>query len=222
MLSPTFRSDHEPEYERIIRLVIDHLEGRCELSSIKTQLVERDKRLWLEMESCHLLGYVAEVLRDAFPASLFIVTIRDPLSWLRSRLNYHYAVNTEGTPWQEYRDYFWYRRHEGYPSEESILAEYDLCSLDTYLNQYADHYKRVFSAIPPERCLVIRTKEISDNIERIGNFLAVESSRLSVSHRNRRTDKIEPLSEIDSRYVRELVVRHCSELIDQYFPDVLD
>jgi hypothetical protein len=214
-----YRTQHEPEVRRTNSLVIDYLEGRLGDGELRDRLIERDRRLNLELESAHPLGYLAEALVEIFPAATFIVTVREPLDWLHSRLNFHHKVHPRA--WAEYRKYFWIRRHTGYAPEERILERYDLCSLDTYLSQYADHYERVLSAVPEERRLVVRTSRINDDIQTIAAFIGASPGNVAEAHSNRSDDKIKPLDEIDDRFVRERILHHCGSLIERFFPERL-
>jgi tetrahydromethanopterin S-methyltransferase subunit F len=212
-----YRTQHEPEVRRTVRLVIDSLEGRIDDRDLRARLIERDRRLKLEVESSHPLGYVAGTLASVFPEAKFIITVREPLRWLRSRLNFHYQVHPRA--WTEYRDYFWLQRHESYASEERVLEEYDLCSLDTYLSQYADHYERVFTEVPAERRILVRTAEINQAAPEIAGFLGVDAAKLVRAHSNRSDDKITPLDHIDDGYVRSRILQHCGDLLEQVFPE---
>ena len=219
MFRPHYQAEHEPETLRTTRLVIDRLEGRVPREAVATALRRRDRRLNLELESAHPLVYVSDLLVELFPEARFIITIREPLSWLRSRLNYHFKVDPPA--WQPYREYFWTQRHTGYAPEERALEHYDLCSLDTYLGQYADHYRRAFSCVPPERRLIVRTSELRRAIPEIARFAGIPPESLEYAHSNREPDKICPLDEIDAGFARERIWHHCGELISEHFPETL-
>lgn len=216
MFRPHYRAAHEPETSRTNQLVIDWLENSLSYEDVKQRLLERDRRLYLDVESAHPLGYVSSILAETFPRAKFIITIREPHAWLRSRLHFHYKFNPPA--WEAYRNYFWWQRHQGYAPEEAILEQYGLCSLETYLQQYADHYERVLQ-LPKDRCLVIRTGDINDAPLLLAHFLKIRPDQLRMRHRNRHDDKIDPLREIDPEFVQEKVWHHCGRIIAQYFPE---
>jgi hypothetical protein len=219
MFSSSYLSRHEQEVQRTNGLVIDYLENKIIKEDLWEKLVERDKRLNLEMESSHPLGYLSKDLSLLFPNSLFIVTIREPMSWLKSRLNFHYKVHPKD--WEEYRHYFWTLRNEGYSPEEAVLKNYGLCSLDVYLSQYADHYRRVLEGVPEERRLLVKTKEINQKIPEIAKFLGTNPKKIIESHSKHSENKITPLDEINENYVKERILYHCSNLITKFFPEEL-
>lgn len=212
-----YRTLHEPEPLQTTRLVIDYLEKKIDNNTLQVRLKERDKRLRLEMESAHPLAYLAGALAETFPEALFIVTLREPMSWLYSRLNFHHKVDPPA--WKEYRDYFWNRHNNGFTPEESVLQEHGLCSLDSYLSQYADHYQRIFQQIPPERSLLIKTSEIQRSLTDIATFIGIDSVKLDASHSKLSSDKIMPLDQMDAAYVKDRIWAHCGDLIMQYFPE---
>jgi hypothetical protein len=216
MFSPVYRSRHEPEPEHTIKTVLKYLKGRCSRSDVKTAMRERDRRLWLELESFHILAYVSDVIHEIFPNALFLVTVRDPLNWLDSRLNYHYKLKRDGTAWEKYRDYFWFRNHNEYPTEEKILKKYDLCQIDAYLEKYSDHYRRVFSSISDDRRIIIKTEDIDNKTSEISDFLGVTDKSINTSHKNKQSDKISFISQIDDGYLRRRIHDKCSKIASMF------
>ena len=210
------RSAHEPETEETNDLIISWLEKQIGDQELREMLLARDRRLKLEFESAHPLGYAAPVLAETFPRAKFVVTMREPGSWLRSRLNFHYRVDPP--EWRSYRDYFWGGRHRGFADEERALEELGLFSLDAYLSQYAEQYRTVFGAVPADRLLVIRTAEIDTSIEELADFAGVKGSRLRLARSKVSKDKIDPLQDIDAEFVRSRIWAHCGDLIREYFP----
>ena len=217
MFNPVYRSAHEQDVNELNHQIIRYLEGEQDKHGMAEYLQQRDKKYMLEVESSHPLGYVAEILVDSFPKAKFIITIREPYSWLGSRLNFHHKIDPPH--WREYRDYFWIKKHMGYESEEVVLEKYDLCSLRVYLSQYADHYKRVLKVIPEDRRLIIRTHELKQSIDMIARFAGVPSRNLKISHSNREVNKVRPLGEMNTDYVRKKVWEYCSALIEEFFPE---
>lgn len=95
-----YRTAHEPEVEQTTGCVMDYLSGRLSETECAKRLMARDKRLNLEMESSHPLGYFTPLLVSSFPDAKFLVTIRDPRSWIKSRINFH--LNKTPPEWEPY------------------------------------------------------------------------------------------------------------------------
>jgi hypothetical protein len=219
MLKSHYLSAHEPETVATNRLMIDLVSGARSRSDVAEALRQRDDRLHLEMDSSHPLGYAAPILHEIFPTALFIVTIREPYSWLRSRINFH--DRTDPPKWREYRQYFWHSRNEGYAPEEKALEARGVASLDTYLRQYAEHYRIVPGSLDPARTLVLRTSELSTAPAAIAEFLRIPERRLHVAHDKKAPPGEEDLlSTIDESFVRQRIALHCGELIDEWFPEI--
>ena len=94
MFSYSFRATHEPDVAGTNPLVISWLDNKVGRLELEKALRERDRNLGLELESSHLLGYVSDVIADIFADAKFLITIREPYSWLESRLNFHYKVES--------------------------------------------------------------------------------------------------------------------------------
>jgi hypothetical protein len=218
MLKTHYLSTHEPETVATNRLMIDLVSGTRSRSDVADALRQRDQRLHLEMDSSHPLGYAAPILQEIFPDALFVVTIREPMSWLRSRVNFH--DRTDPPKWREYRQYFWHGQNAGYAPEEAALEAHGVVSLDTYLRQYAEHYRIVLGSLDPARVLVIRTTELSSAPASIADFLRIPEGRLPVAHDKKAPPGREDLlATMDEAFVRERIAHHCSDLIDAWFPE---
>lgn len=220
MFKPEYLSAHEAEIETLNHKIIQYLENEIDSKDMESFILERDKRLKLEIESSHPMGYISDILANNFPEAKFVITIREPQSWLRSRLNFHHKVDPPA--WREYREYFWLRPHKGHSEAEKPLAQYSLSSLDVYLNQYADHYRRVLDAVPHEQRLIIKTHELKNSTDTLAQFVGITGECLHTSHSNREPNKILPLENMDENYVKDKIWQHCEFIIRQYFPETLE
>lgn len=219
MFDKKHRSCHEPEVCSTTGLVIDYLEGIITKNEVAEILKTRDELLNLEMESAHHLIYVSDVLVEVFPDAKFIVTVREPYSYLSSRLNWYLKHSLDGTVWEHYIQYFLKDNHHGYDAEEEPLKELHLYSLDTLLSQYGDHYSRVLNTIPSERCHFIKTNDLNQSKEALSDFLQIKKKSLVTSHAEKNTTKVNILAKLDERYVRKKIWEHCSEIVKQHFPE---
>jgi len=181
MFREHYRSAHEPHVPALTDAVARILGASDNVTGIDSfdicdWLRERDRQLNLEVEASHPLGYMAPWLPSVFPDARFVITLRDPTSWIKSRLNYHYYK----TPpeWQRYRELIWGRWHKGYHPEESKLEELGLYSLDAYLRQYDEQYRLLFSHLPEDRRIVIPTESLDLSGNRIAEFLQINPTSL--------------------------------------------
>ena len=220
MFRNNYDSAHEPDILATNRMIINHLEQQVTTKETTTYLINRDKRLRLEMESTHSLIYVSKELSSLFPRSKFIITVREPFDWIKSRINFHFKKSPPD--WEEYRQYFWMAQTSGYAPEEDLLQKNGLASLDAYLSQYNEHYQLALSNIPNERRLFIKMNAISDDKEKIANFLNINKNSISVEHSNSEPDKASFISEIDELFVLQKIWAHCEPLISEFFPEKID
>lgn len=222
MFGHSYRAAHEADAARLIDLAIDGATSSAsDAPRIRQAVVARDRRLHLEVEASHALAYVVDHLADAFPEARFIVTIREPLPWLRSRVAHHDRAKTTSTAWQPYRDFFLHGRQGEFAEEERELEARGLCSLDVYLAQYADHYRRVFAAIEPSRRLVVRTHELNGSPPRIADFLGIQADTLAIAHEQNAPKDVDPLATLDPDFVRSRIVAHSAEIVRDFFPESL-
>lgn len=203
------RTAHEPEVEQTTQLIVGFLSGRVNESQLLNELRKRDKRLNLELESSHPLGYVAPYLVRLFPEAKFIVTIRDPKSWLKSRINFH--QHRQPQAWQAYRDYIWSRHHQGYSAEESVLQDHGLYSVRAYLKQYLEQYQILFDALPQDRTLIIKTHEINQLIPKVEAFLGMQFERAPV-HTNQLVSEQSLYDQLPNHFVAQCIDDVCAPL----------
>jgi len=185
MFEGRYRTAHEPEVAALTEAVANVLHNGGSAKSpadldVCAWLRDRDRRLNLEVEASHPLGYMAAWLPAVFPDARFAITVREPSSWIKSRLNFHYYK----TPpeWQKYRDLIWRRWHRGYHPEEEQLEALGLYSIDAYLSQYSEQYQLLFEHLPEARRIIITTEDLGAASARIAAFLNVDPATLSPRH----------------------------------------
>ncbi len=217
-----YRSAHEIDIKLTNDLIINYLEEKYDRFTIERLLLDRDKHLKLEMESSNPLTYISPILSDIFPNAKFIITIREPYSWLESRINYHYLVSSGTSRWVNYKNYFWWKKNQNYHPEEAILKELGLCCFDTYLSQYAQMYQ-IAEQIPENKRIIVKTSKINQSISEIADFLHINPHTLKPKHSKKQIKKQITFDnqKINVQFVREKLWFHCENLIVEYFPETL-
>lgn len=217
LFSEHYRSAHEMQVERTTHLLQKRYAGG--LQRLASAVRERERRWRLECESAHLLAHFADVLADEFPRAKFILTVREPRSWLRSVIDQciknprtEFLHDQEFRCWIRLRDLYFGVPPEEYPVPERPLAANDLHTLDGYLSYWTRHNRMVLDAVPSDRLLVVRTRELSDSIDRIAAFMGVSPSTLAreKSHSYKAPKRYELLDEVDEGYVQDKITEHCS------------
>jgi len=211
---------HEADFYRTLMIANRISKGETG-QGIERIIRERDERLFLEMEASHLLIDFVPALVRVYPEARFILTIRDPYSWMESTLNQ--TLRVQHRPRPPVVGEFFLRRN-GPPSsapEEAHIAAMGLPSLDGMMGYYARAYSMLLDAVPQERLLVMRTPEIGKRLPEIAAFagVPVQSLKPEAAHRYRGVVKAKLLQALPPDYLRGIVEKHASVLIARYFPD---
>ncbi len=219
---PHYRAAHEPEWDRLIPLIIDVQEGRTSSDVLDRYVLTRDRRLRLEMDVSHLNYWIIESLVTQFPEARYVFTIRDPFRWVESVVNSLLFRNRPKAPSrQRLQDI----RYGGLPADdpeiEACLTDLGLPSLNGFLGYWSTHNRKILKTVPTKQLLVIRTEKLSDSLGEIAEFLEVPSETLNQDpiHLNKGGGKSDVLSSIDPVYMDAVLKKHCKDLIDELFPD---
>ncbi len=221
LLGNQLRACHEPESEKLIDKIFDIAAGGVEKRQLQRFLVRRDRRLWLEVDSSQLNVFFINELVTLFPDAKFILTIRNPYSWLDSFIN-HQLSREASHNWIKLRNFRFRPDVHSHAKEESILKDRGLYALDGYLSYWEYHNRTVLDAVPIGRLLVVRTDEITRNAENIGRFVGGSSSNLDVekSHSFKAKRKFGVVDQIDQMYLDEKIMEHCGDLMKKFFPEI--
>jgi hypothetical protein len=215
------RALHEPESDRLMSILFGHFAGAVDRDELTRFLRERDRRLWLEVDSSQLNYFVLDLLLDEFPDAKFLLTIRDCYSWLDSMIN---QSLTRPTPpaWRRLRDVRFRPGDFRHSAEEKVLAERGLYTLDGYLSYWAAHNATVLRRVPREKLLVVRTDRISQSVRHIADFAGVPLAKLNLrkAHSFKNEEFRGVVSMIAPRFLEEKVSMHCREIMQAYFPDI--
>ncbi len=221
LLSANCRAAHEPEREGLLSMILGESRGELSAEAFRKFLLERDARLNLEYDVSWTNQFVIDHLMDVFPASKFIVLIRDSYSWLQSAIGH--IISREMPP--EILNFLpWWIKPERYPHSrhDRALAERGLYSIAAYLHAWNDHVDRCTGSIPEDRRLVIRTHELARSHGQLADFLQIPADTLDAGkgHQNRSTwqDGIESL--VDPGYIDEMVQSICANNMNRYFPEI--
>jgi len=214
------RANHEPDGHEVIGWIIDNAQGRLSDPEFETRIKRRDRRLRLEVDSSQLNAHFIEILVRAFPHAKFILTIRDPYSWLDSIINHSLSDSTPPA-WKRMRDFRFRPQLFQHSPQEKILKDNGLYTLDGYLSYWARHNSLVLDAVPHERLLVVRTDEITKRAQEIAEF--TEIRRASADKENTHSflarAKYGILDSIDGSYLNKKIEEHCSAYTRRFFPD---
>src|SRR4051812_24459209 len=88
LFEATYRTAHEPEARDLVELICDVHDGIRSRGDLQHHLADKYERLGLEVDCAGLNGWVVPDLVPLSPRARFLLTIRDPYTWLDSMVNH--------------------------------------------------------------------------------------------------------------------------------------
>ncbi|MEM6325527.1 MAG: sulfotransferase [Bacteroidota bacterium] len=210
-----FRRGHERRiYESAVQIAA-RWDGYLSDDELAAWLHERDRRLWLECDSCQTLAWFSDILAREFPEARFMLTVRDCYSWLRSIVDHHANKPALSDAQIALRKRF-YGTHSG-DAASAPLREAGLYCIEGYLSYWVRHNTFVLDSLPDSRLLVLPTQRISGSEAAIAAHVGIDASRLKSdrSHRNPRLKKRHILEEVPREAVAEKIDALCRPTIDR-------
>lgn len=221
MFDGHLRSQHESENTALVRTIIEHSSGRIGEAELRAWVKQRDRQLYLDIDSSQLNYFLLDTLVEEFDDALFLLTIRDCYSWLDSFIN-HSLRHKASEKFLALRALRFKADIFTHPPEEQLLAVKGLYTLDGYLSYWAEHNQKVIATVPADRLMVVRTDKITQSAHEIACFagLTAESVRLEKSHAFKAPKKYGILHEIDRDHLEGKVQQYCAPLMQQFFPEI--
>jgi hypothetical protein len=208
------RSEHEPDNIELMNLYFKIERGEVSTKRLQKIVAKREKRLYLEMNSCGFNYLILEQLLKLYPEAKYIHTIRDPYSWLDSWIN-HDLNHDFMKITQRYFDENFKRDKIPYAKEEEILKDLNLPTIDGMLSYWQNHNLSVLRKVPPNKLLVVKTKDISDEIDVIIKFAGLSKLRDNVdSHAYKAKKKHHILDKMDEKFVKQKLGCYSLEAVD--------
>lgn len=225
LFSQGYRYEHEGERYPHVKSIHDHFSGNISDETYKKHLKKRAHRLWLDIESNCFLGYRIDLVYKVFPKAKYILTIRDPFSWLNSIFdnNLNFPVNNGFTE-KLWHEYFFKPNQYDFSSNEIVLKDLNLYPLDAYLNYWVEANKTAIDAIPSSQLLIIYTNQISHKLDELSKFLNIDENSLNTerSKMNVTERKYNIMDKLDTLYVKERIEAVCGEFINSYSLEYLN
>lgn len=214
-----YRSRHEPDPQQFIDVLSSFRSG-AERAERIALLKNRDRQRRFECEVAWYLSHIVDELLVAFPEAKFIVTVREPRSWLRSIIDQ--CINAHRKTLDDasirIRDYSFGAPPKRYPREyPEEFEEHSLHTVDGYLAYWNFHYEKVLSVVPPGRRLLIQTKDLSNSIDRIAQFVDISSDSLitEASHCHKTSKRYDVTHKFSNAFLKAKIEEHCADAISR-------
>jgi hypothetical protein len=181
-----FRSGHEFGMARVAPAALARSVGSIDDSTFLELTRPRLTEPTFEMDAATFHHLYADLLAELHPQALFIHPVRDAKSWVNSFLDMTFrkaiARGLLGEPWDPWEREVVERMLGGVPLLEMYAeGEDDTAAVPPLLDFWATHMRRVPMVIPPDRLLRIDVQNLGASIERIAEFVGVNSNLLRVS-----------------------------------------
>ncbi len=222
MLSSGFCSEHEPNKEELMSMVLGLQQGSLSRRDFNARVVAMEERGQLEMNASFLNNWLVDLLAAKYPQAKFILTIRDCYSWLNSMLYDAYITphNTGEGEGLKPRGILKPGGMYGFIKQDSVFYEGQAAHVDGLLAYWANVNNRILAAVPGSRLLVVRTNEISRKGEDIADFLGISVSDLDATkmHLGKSNRSFNILSKLDRKELDAKIDARCKDLMDRFFP----
>lgn len=221
LLSANYRVTHEPEREEILSMILRESQGTLSTPAFREYLLQRDARLNLEYDIAWANQFIIDHLLHLFPASKFIILVRDSYTWLQSVIGH---LVSRDVPSDVLAFLKWWFKPERYPHSrhDRALAEQGLFSVVAYLHAWNQHIDECTQSIPADRQLVLRTHELVRTHQRLADFLRIPVDSLDVAsgHLNRSTWSNRIESFVDPAYIDDMIQSICGDNMALHFPEL--
>lgn len=214
-LFESYRVKHEPEFERLLDLLVKRAEGTCDDRDLMKYLRSKDRRLYLEVDASSLNAAVLPLLLNLHDRALFVLTVREPQMWLQSLIDHQLWRPQCSLSCQRWRQ----MRFGRYPHcrQDQVLAEYGLFSIDGYLHEWRRHHDEILATIPPGRLMVVPTVSLADKADLIAAFGGVprETLRTEAAHRFKALFRSHMLTRLDETYLSDRIQSICGQTAER-------
>jgi len=221
LLAAHHRAAHEPERAETLTMILRASHGEVTEQSLRTWLLERDRRLDLDYDIAWANQFLLPALVNTFPIATFVVLVRDPYTWLQSIVG-HLISRKIPSDVRAFLD--WWFKPDRYPHtrRDHALEAHGLYSIAAFLHAWKRHVNRCTGCIPEDKRLLLRTHELGRSHRILADFLGIPVTSLDAGkgllNRGTWSGKIEALME--HAYVDEAVAAICGENMAWYFPAV--
>lgn len=221
IFAENYRSDHEPMRARTLETIMAEAFGWISHDKALELWLDMQKWLNLDVNSSHHNVHFIDAIVEQLPDSKVILTMRDVYDWTDSHID-HDINRVAEMRLTALRDYRFGATHFKHAPEEQILKDLGGYTLNGYFAFWAWTYQTVIDAVPPERLMVVRLKDLKHKTQEIADFAGVDAATLNPgkSHQFVGLGRNRLLQQISEDYVEELAQKYAGSLMQSYFPEI--
>ena len=217
----TYRAAHEPKRARVIETIMAESFGWISKPRADDIWLDLQDHLNLEVNSSHHNVHFIDAIVERLPEAKVILTFRDAYDWTDSHID-HDLNRIADMRLTALRDYRFGATHFRHTPEEQILKDHGTYTLRGYLAFWAWTYQRVIDAVPPERLLIVRLKDLKNKTQELADFAGVDPATLNQkkSHQFAGLGRSFLLEKIPEDFLEEQVRKYAGPLMEKYFPEL--
>lgn len=193
LLGQQLRGAHEPDAFLFSKMWLHKAKGQLGSTEWEEFLIRRNNALSLDFEASGFLTTEAPLLAQLYPHSKFILSIREPESWLQS-LRRHILKNRSKLGCHYWEPIFeeWFGQAEFEPEEAELKAK-NLFPTRGMLNYWKQSNEAAIQAIPRDRLLILETKNLTHSVDQLEAFMGWAEGSLdrSKSHLHRAKQSVD-------------------------------
>ena len=199
-----FRAAHEYQHDRATAAIHDRHFGHTDSESLKVFVLARDAAGLLEVDSASFNHWYADILTLLFPRARFLLSVREPQSWLESLLSHAQreviCAAKQGQPFpprfQRQADMIFDEFDTAWFRDDDALQRRLPHLCDTLLGFWVDTHRRLIALLPEDRRLILSTGRLSQSLSQLADFVGVSENTLdsASAHLHRRPDGLSILS----------------------------
>lgn len=220
-----YRTGHEVGIIELSQAGLPWRAGLIDEATFWQRATPRLTRPTLEMDSatCHHL--YAELLAQRFPRAVFIHSVRDVGGWISSMLDMMLRYRIADSLVPIHTDILDVEYMEQITGDAGFRhrqpTDPDHPAIPPMMRYWSDHMRRMRTAIPDDRSLVVRTGDIGRRLPEVAALcgVPVDTLRADLAHANRAPHSLNRMDLYgDHPQVRAAYEQYCADIMADMFP----
>ena len=213
-----YRSGHEFWQWDTNQKYIRFKEQTIGKEELRDFLIYRDAAACLDMDSAYFNRYFIEILAETYSDAKFIYMVRDPVSWVRSQVNYFMDIQKEALQSNRIDNGFPFDLPRGdQRSRDSFLQRIDEY-IEITFKSWGNSYRSILNQtqhLSSDRYCFIATNRISQKIGDLASFAGISEKNLIVekAHSNISVYNVDILKIVNTELIDRYYRKHCKDLM---------
>jgi hypothetical protein len=219
-----YRSGHEWDLMDLVEAGLARQRGDLSDDGFWRAMGSRLHPASLELDSATSHYLYADLLAARYPKAVFIHSVRDVGGWVSSVLDMvlrkRLARRILDISYSRWESQYLALMTEGRYDLDPASVEDDSTSLAPLMRYWALHMARMPRVLPPDRTLVVRTRDIPQRLDDLAALAGVPVATLrdDLAHANKAPLTFDRFAAFSSDEVRDAYDEHCASIMATTFP----